>query len=210
MLHNKAVYIIRTSAEGVGEVSFETDIVIGEVPVRALNAFRALLADLYMPLLVEQEQELPGHSTSFQTQETLKVQISNTSSRGFTKQCLEDSLCQHHCSLMTSTLLHQTFMQVKVEVNNTRLASRTPLQAVAKFTGDLSQVAANTQGMPGLQSPDQALLDGIDGKPGSFGKSAANGAVVLHCSIMLTSWCTSIRAALAHKRISVIEVSMTL
>ena len=91
MLHNKAVYIIRTSSKGVGEVSFETDIVIGELPARALNAFRALLADLYMPLLVEQqqEQEHPGHKVYFHTQKIHKVQSSNTSSKGLAVQCLE-------------------------------------------------------------------------------------------------------------------------
>ena len=70
-------------------------------------------------------------------------------------------------------------------------------------------MAANTQDMLRLQSPDQALMDGIDGKPGSFGKSAANAAIVLHCSTMLTSWCTSICAAIEYKRESFIEVSTT-
>lgn len=81
------------------------------------------------------------------------------------------------------------------------------LQAAAKVVGDLSQVAASTQGVPELGKPDLALLNGIDGKPGSFGKSAANEAIVTHCSMMLTSWCSTIHAAIKHTRGVTIEVS---
>ena len=61
--------------------------------------------------------------------------------------------------------------------------------------------------MPELKKPDLALLNGIDRKPGSFGKSAANEAIVTHCSMMLTSWCRTIHAAIKHTRDVTSEVS---
>ena len=71
VLQNKAVYFTRISSRGVGEASCEEDIAVGEVPVGALEAFRALLADLYLPVLSEQGQW--GRSTDAQTQAFLKV-----------------------------------------------------------------------------------------------------------------------------------------
>ena len=71
VLQNKAVYFTRISNRGVGEASCEEDIAIGEVPVGALEAFRALLADLYLPVLSEQGQW--GASTEAQTQAFLKA-----------------------------------------------------------------------------------------------------------------------------------------
>ena len=71
MLQNKAVYFTRISNKGVGEASCEADIAVGEVPVGALQAFRALLADLYLPVLSEQGQW--GHSTDAQTQAFFKA-----------------------------------------------------------------------------------------------------------------------------------------
>ena len=73
VLQNKAVYFTRISKKGVGEASCEEDIAVGEVPVGALEAFRALLADLYLPVLSEQGQW--GRSTDAQTQAFLKVYL---------------------------------------------------------------------------------------------------------------------------------------
>lgn len=84
------------------------------------------------------------------------------------------------------------------------------LQAVAKINEILFQVAASTQGVPGLQKPDLALLDGTDIKPGSFGKQAANEAVVTHCSMILDSWSKSVHAAIDFKRLPPVEVSLPL
>lgn len=73
VLSNKAVYLMRNNAKEVNEASFETDITIGEVPVGVLHAFRALLADVYMPLLIEQEDG--GQGTNSKTQEYLEVTV---------------------------------------------------------------------------------------------------------------------------------------
>ena len=67
---------MRTNVEGVTAESFDTDVALGEIPVGALNAFRALLADLYVPLLTEQEK--PGHAISLPTQEILKVDLQHS------------------------------------------------------------------------------------------------------------------------------------
>ena len=67
-------------------------------------------------------------------------------------------------------------------------------------------MAISGQGVLELQKPDLALVDSIDMKPGSFGRSAANEFVVTHCNMLLTSWCSTMRAALEHKRDILTEV----
>ena len=73
VLQNKAVYFTRISNRGVGEATPEEDVAVGEVPVGALEAFKALLADLYLPVLLEQGQW--GASTEAQTQAFLKARL---------------------------------------------------------------------------------------------------------------------------------------
>ena len=62
---------MRLNPKGVSETSLETDIAIGEVPTGAFEAFRALLADLYLPVLTEDEHSRP--STSLQVDTFLEV-----------------------------------------------------------------------------------------------------------------------------------------
>lgn len=76
VLQNKAVYFMRTNTRGIGADFLDTDIAMGEIPVGALNAFRALLADLYVPLL--KDEEYSGHSISLPTQEILKVMLQHS------------------------------------------------------------------------------------------------------------------------------------
>lgn len=75
---------------------------------------------------------------------------------------------------------------------------------------NLAEAVANLQNIPELQMPDLALLDGIDGKPGSFGKAAAKESIVAHCNILLTSWRGAIMEALTHRRIISAEVGPSL
>lgn len=80
------------------------------------------------------------------------------------------------------------------------------LQSASKLMGDLAEAVANLQSIPELQGPDLALLHGIDGKPGSFGKAAANESIVAHCNILLTSWRGVIMESLTHRRVISAEV----
>ena len=58
-----------------------------------------------------------------------------------------------------------------------------------------------------LRQPDLALLEGVDGKPGSFGRAAANDAVVAHCNEVLASWCATVDQALGQSRQQPAKVS---
>ena len=58
-LRGKAVYFIRLSSKGVTDKTVEQDVAVGEVQGTALDAFRSLVSDLYLPLLREQ----PGDTT---------------------------------------------------------------------------------------------------------------------------------------------------
>lgn len=73
ILANKAVYFVRINPKGVGEKGFENDIAVGQVPTDALEAFRTLLAELYLPVLTQQGTW--GRSTKKQTQAFLQVSI---------------------------------------------------------------------------------------------------------------------------------------
>ena len=58
---------MRLNPKGVSETSLETDIAIGEVPIRAFEAFRVLLADLFLPALTEDEHSRPNSSLHVDT-----------------------------------------------------------------------------------------------------------------------------------------------
>lgn len=64
--------------------------------------------------------------------------------------------------------------------------------------------------MPELQRPDLTLFDGIDGKPGSYGRAAANEVIVTYCNKLLTSWCSTISETIDQKLRPSTEVSMSM
>ena len=64
---------MRTGTRGIGAETLDTDVAMGEIPVGALSAFQALLADLYVPLLKNEEQS--GHTTPLQILRILKVML---------------------------------------------------------------------------------------------------------------------------------------
>lgn len=52
-----------------------------------------------------------------------------------------------------------------------------------------------------LKEPDPALLEGLDTKPASLGRAAADDALVAHVSDVLLSWCASVDEALSQPRV---------
>lgn len=50
----KCLFFVRINPKGVNEKSIETDIAVGEIQGSALDTFKALVADLYLPILQEQ------------------------------------------------------------------------------------------------------------------------------------------------------------
>ena len=83
------------------------------------------------------------------------------------------------------------------------------MQSASKFTLDLSEAVTGMQSVLELQKPDLALLEGVDGKPGSFGRAAANETVVAHCNELLLSWCATAEEALGQGRQQAAEVSLS-
>ena len=82
------------------------------------------------------------------------------------------------------------------------------MQSASKFTVDLSEAVAGMQSVLELRQPDLALPEGVDGKPGSFGRAAANDSVVAHCNELLLSWCATAEEALGQGRQQAAEVSL--
>ena len=68
---NKVVYFVRTNAKGVGEKGVDGDVCMGTVPRDSLEGTRALMAELYLPILAEQGAW--GRSTPKQAQAFLQV-----------------------------------------------------------------------------------------------------------------------------------------
>ncbi len=70
-LTNKLVYVARANAKGVADKAPEADLLAGEMPAAALEAFQALLADVFVPLLAEQASW--GRCTDAQADEFRKA-----------------------------------------------------------------------------------------------------------------------------------------
>ena len=68
---NKVVYFQRINAKGVTEKTVEQDLLLGELGDQALDSYRALLTELFLPLLKEQGNW--GKSSAENTQEFLQV-----------------------------------------------------------------------------------------------------------------------------------------
>ena len=65
---NKCVFFVRINPKGVGEKSLETDLAAGEIQGSALDTFRALVTDVYLPVLQEQSgwgRMTPEHTRTF-------------------------------------------------------------------------------------------------------------------------------------------------
>lgn len=53
-LSGKCVYFVRINPKGVSEKTVEADIVCGEIAGNALELFKAIVADMYVPILEDQ------------------------------------------------------------------------------------------------------------------------------------------------------------
>ena len=64
-IHGKAVYITRQNPKGIAEKTMEADMSSGELSGSALENFKALVSDLYVPIFQEQQQwgKVPTEST---------------------------------------------------------------------------------------------------------------------------------------------------
>jgi hypothetical protein len=54
-LSGKCVYFVRTNPKGITEKTCEADMAVGEITGTALDTFKALVSDLYLPLFQEQQ-----------------------------------------------------------------------------------------------------------------------------------------------------------
>jgi hypothetical protein len=72
----KCLFFVRVNPKGVSEKSIESDIAAGEIQGSALDTFKALVADLYLPVL--QEQGSWGKMAADHTQEFLAGMVATT------------------------------------------------------------------------------------------------------------------------------------
>lgn len=54
-LSGKCLFFVRINPKGINEKSLDTDIAVGEIQGSALETFKALVEDLYLPVLREQQ-----------------------------------------------------------------------------------------------------------------------------------------------------------
>lgn len=67
---NKAVFFARTNPKGVYERSIDSDVTCGEVSGSALDSYRAIMSELYVPIIQEQQQwgkVSQEHTTEFRS-----------------------------------------------------------------------------------------------------------------------------------------------
>lgn len=69
-LSGKSLFFVRVNPKGISEKTLESDVAVGEIQGSALDTFKALLADLFLPLLQEQSswgKMPPQHTKDFLT-----------------------------------------------------------------------------------------------------------------------------------------------
>jgi dynein heavy chain len=69
-LSGKCLFFVRVNPKGISEKTLESDVAVGEIQGSALDTFKALLADLFLPLLQEQSswgKMPPQHTKDFLT-----------------------------------------------------------------------------------------------------------------------------------------------
>jgi hypothetical protein len=67
-LSGKCLFFVRVNPKGITEKTLESDVAVGEIQGSALDTFKALLADLFLPLLQEQSswgKMPPQHTKDF-------------------------------------------------------------------------------------------------------------------------------------------------
>ncbi|KAK9794950.1 hypothetical protein WJX73_010224 [Symbiochloris irregularis] len=74
---NNVVYFLRSNAKGVTEKTYESDMVAGQVSAKALESYRALLGEVFVPVLTAQEGW--GKATSKHATEMLQAASAFTS-----------------------------------------------------------------------------------------------------------------------------------
>lgn len=55
-VNGKLVYFVRQNPKGINEKTVDTDVLVGEVSGPALDNFRVLISELYLPIVKEQQQ----------------------------------------------------------------------------------------------------------------------------------------------------------
>lgn len=75
---NKVVFFVRITTKGVSDKTMDTDVAFGEVLPNALESFRSLLGEIFVPML--REQAAWGKNSSEDTQDFLQsaVKFSST------------------------------------------------------------------------------------------------------------------------------------
>ncbi len=68
-LSGKCLFFVRINPKGISEKTLESDITVGEIQGSALETFKALVEDLYLPVL--REQQAWGKMPADHTQEFL-------------------------------------------------------------------------------------------------------------------------------------------
>ena len=185
-LANKAVFFVRINAKGVGEKSPEADIAVGQVPRDALEGMRALMAELYLPLL--QEPGALGRSSPAQAQALLKV-------------CLPCLLCT--CLACTCapepSMCSSSFPTGQAPMHYVVRCSA--LQSATKLTETLTEAAAAAHAGAELRQPDQALLAGLDlQQPATLAKGLDNEVLMAHVEELLLSWHAAVDRALTQQQ----------
>lgn len=90
-LSGKCLFFVRVNPKGVNEKTLESDVAVGEIQGSALDTFRALLADLFLPVLQEQSswgKMPPQHTKDF---------LTGASGTAQQLQTLRKPTCPLHC-----------------------------------------------------------------------------------------------------------------
>lgn len=190
-LTGKALCLSKVGSKGVQEKSIETDVVALELAPQVLSHLRALIADLYIPVVESQEMQRRGSEAK---EEFLQVRGEGNSKSGREKDtCL---LCRTGRTagvwVAESCIPHLNIAVVAV------------LQGAAKFAAVLSDASSGSGSSITLRQPDAKYLSAVDARLDvkAFSKAAADKELAAHFAAVLSEWCDVVQDVLQARRLA--------
>jgi hypothetical protein len=196
---------VRVNPKGVSEKSIESDIAAGEIQGSALDTFKALVADLYLPVL--QEQGSWGKMAADHTQEFLAGKVVSAAATAHRwaalhitggMRCMARAYNSTSCTgaaykiSAVSRLL--AFCHGSLALRHVSLLNLLRLcpAGTDKIASVLVDASGCLQGGVELRLPDEKFASQYELKPASFNQAANEPAVAKHLEECLGDWCNQV------------------
>jgi hypothetical protein len=185
----KCVFFVRVNPKGVSEKSLETDLAAGEIQGSALETFRALVADLYLPVLQEQTSwgKMPPHHTR---------DFLSGEAHSLCKGCAgwDELGCDRQRKQCQAGSDHSQNRQHHHHTHARVAFLRHMHTGASKVAEVLTDATSCLQGGVELHMPDARFVAAYELRPGAFNQAASDAEASRCMEDCLTNWCQQVRA----------------